>query len=139
MTKETSKIKCLFDLHFHISVHYLRKTGQKRKQGRNLEAGADADTVKECCLLACFPCLTHSVFLWNLGVIVFVAVRRHGHSSSYKGKHLIRGYLFRGLVHYHHSWIHGSMQADMVVKKEQRVLHSDSQAAGTESEPLSLV
>ena len=35
-------------------------------------------------------------------------------------------YSFRGLVHYHH----GSMQADMVLEKELRVLHLDLQAAG---------
>jgi hypothetical protein len=34
-------------------------------------------------------------------------------------------YSFEGSVHYHH----GSMQVDMVLKKEQRVLHLNLQAA----------
>jgi hypothetical protein len=48
--------KGLFSLHFHIAI-YQRKTGQKLKQGRNLEAGADAETMEECFLLICFPWL----------------------------------------------------------------------------------
>ena len=47
-------------------------------------------------------------------------------------------YSFRGLVHYHHGRKHGSVQADMVLEKELRVLHLDLQAAGTKSEPLGL-
>jgi hypothetical protein len=35
----------LFGLHFHIAVHHQQKSGQKLKQGRNLEAGADAETM----------------------------------------------------------------------------------------------
>jgi hypothetical protein len=35
-------IKGKLGLHFHIAVHYQRKPGQELKQGRNLEAGADA-------------------------------------------------------------------------------------------------
>ena len=38
-------------------------------------------------------------------------------------------YSFRGLVHYHHGRKHGSMQADMVLEKELRVLHLDLKAA----------
>ena len=43
--------------------------------------------------------------------------RHHGHSNSYKGKHLIEvvAYSFRGLVPYHHGEDHGGMQADMVL------------------------
>lgn len=37
---------------------------------------------------------------------------------------------FRGLVHYHGGQI-GSMQADMVLEKELRVLHLDSRAIGS--------
>ena len=33
------------------TVHYLKKSGQDLKQGRNLEAGTDAEDVEECCLL----------------------------------------------------------------------------------------
>ena len=39
------------------------------------------------------------------------------------------GLRFRGLVHYHHGRKHGSMQADMVLEKELRVLHLDPKAA----------
>jgi hypothetical protein len=48
--------------------------------------------------------------------------RHHDQSNSYKEKHLIgAGIQFRGLVHYHHGGKHGSMQADMMLKKELRV------------------
>ena len=40
-------------------------------------------------------------------------------------------YSCRGSVHYH-AEKHGSMQADMVLEKELRVLHPDLQAAGSE-------
>jgi hypothetical protein len=38
-------------------------------------------------------------------------------------------YTFRGSVHYHHGGKHGSMQLDMVLEKELRVLYLDPQAA----------
>jgi hypothetical protein len=34
-------------------------------------------------------------------------------------------YSFRGLVRYHHGGKHGSIQADLVLEKELRVLHLD--------------
>jgi hypothetical protein len=37
--------KGLFGLHFHITVHHWRKSGQTLKEGRNLEAGADAEAM----------------------------------------------------------------------------------------------
>ena len=48
-------------LHFTISVHHQRKSGQKLKQNKNLEAGADAEAMEECCLnglllVACSIC-----------------------------------------------------------------------------------
>jgi hypothetical protein len=46
--------KGLFGLHFHIILHYQR-TRQELTQGRNLEAGAGAEAMEECCLLACSP------------------------------------------------------------------------------------
>ena len=47
-------------------------------------------------------------------------------TTYYKEQHLLGlAYIFRDLVHYHH----GSMQADMVLEKELRVLHLDLQAA----------
>jgi hypothetical protein len=38
-------------------------------------------------------------------------------------------YNLRDLVHYHCDWKHGSMQADMVLEKELRVLHLHPKAA----------
>ena len=35
-------------LHFHISGHHQRKSGQELEQGRNLEAGADAEVTEGC-------------------------------------------------------------------------------------------
>ena len=64
-------------------------------------------------------------------VRVSIAVERHhDHRNSYKGRHLIGGDLqFRGSVHYHHVGKHDSVQADVVLEKELRVLHWDPQAA----------
>jgi hypothetical protein len=42
----------------HIAVHHQKKSGQELTQGKKLETGADAEAMKECCLLACFPWLT---------------------------------------------------------------------------------
>ena len=38
--------KGLFSLHFHIAGHYQRKSGLELRQGRNLEAGADAEALE---------------------------------------------------------------------------------------------
>jgi hypothetical protein len=38
-------------------------------------------------------------------------------------------YSFRGLVHYHHGEKYGSVQADIGLEKELRVLHLDLNAA----------
>lgn len=43
----------LSDLHFYSIAHYQRDSGQPLKQERNLGAGADAETMKRCCLLTC--------------------------------------------------------------------------------------
>jgi hypothetical protein len=37
--------KGLFSLYFQMIVHHWRKSGQEIKQGRNLEAGADAEAM----------------------------------------------------------------------------------------------
>ena len=34
-------------------------------------------------------------------------------------------YSFRGSEHYHHGWKHGSIQVDMVLEEELRVLYLD--------------
>jgi len=55
----------LFGFHFHIAVHYQRKSGQELKQGRALEAVADAEAMEgsmPSCLLASFPWLAQPVF-----------------------------------------------------------------------------
>ena len=36
----------LFGLHFHITVHHQRKSREELKEGRTLEAGADAETMR---------------------------------------------------------------------------------------------
>jgi hypothetical protein len=56
MTKERIE-EDLFTLYFHIVVHHQRKSGQELTQGRNLEAGVDAEAMEGCYLLACFPWL----------------------------------------------------------------------------------
>lgn len=38
--------------------HHKGKPRQGLKQGRDLEGGAEAETVEECCSLACFPLLS---------------------------------------------------------------------------------
>ena len=38
--------KGLCSLHFHIAIHHQRKSGQELTQGRNLEAGADAEVME---------------------------------------------------------------------------------------------
>jgi hypothetical protein len=50
-------------LYFHIAVHHQRKTGQDLTQGRNLEAGADAEAMEGCYLLVCFPWLAQPALL----------------------------------------------------------------------------
>jgi hypothetical protein len=42
MTKSKLRGKGLLNLHFYITVHHLRKSGQGLKQDRNLEVRADA-------------------------------------------------------------------------------------------------
>ena len=55
-------------------------------------------------------------------------MRLHDHSNAYKGNiSLGLAYRFRGSVHYHHGGKHGSIQADMMLEKELRVVHLDWQ------------
>jgi hypothetical protein len=44
--KQVGGPKGLFDLHFHIAVHHGRKSGQELKQGRKLEAEANAEAME---------------------------------------------------------------------------------------------
>ena len=60
-------------------------------------------------------------------VRVSIAVKRH-HDIQLRWA----TYSFRGLVQYHHSKKHRSMQADMVLEKKMRVLHFDLQATDSE-------
>jgi hypothetical protein len=52
---------------FHTTVYHQKKSGQELKQGRNLETGADAEAMEECCFLACSSWLTQSAFLEIIG------------------------------------------------------------------------
>jgi hypothetical protein len=55
--------KGLFRFYFHVAAHHQRKSGQELTQGRKLEAGADAEAMDGCCLLACFLWLAQSAIL----------------------------------------------------------------------------
>jgi hypothetical protein len=48
--------------------------------------------------------------------------RQNDQGNFCNGKHEIITYSFRGLDHYHHGGNHGSIQADMVLEKNLRVL-----------------
>jgi len=41
--------------HSFAPIHHRKKSGQELKEGRNLEAGADAEAVEGCCLLVRSP------------------------------------------------------------------------------------
>jgi hypothetical protein len=66
MNKQNQKAnfesKGLFE-QVHIVVHHWRELGQELKQGRILEAGADAEAMEKCCLLTCSSCLVQPAFL----------------------------------------------------------------------------
>ena len=47
--------KGLFSLHFHIAVHHQRKSGLDLTQGRNLEAGTDAEAMEGAGSWIAFP------------------------------------------------------------------------------------
>jgi hypothetical protein len=65
--------------------------------------------------------------------------RHHGHRDSYQGKNLVRADLqLRGLHHCHHGRDHSSMQVDMLLENEFKVLHLDLQTTERKREPLSL-
>ena len=68
VTKEAWRGKGLFGLPFHVAVHHWRMSGQELKHGRNLEAGADAEAIEECCLLACSACFLIKPRTTSLGM-----------------------------------------------------------------------
>jgi hypothetical protein len=47
MTKATWGGKAYLILCFHITVHHIKTLGQELKEGRNLEAGADAEAMED--------------------------------------------------------------------------------------------
>jgi hypothetical protein len=58
--KQVGEERVFFCSHLHIAVvfgdfNHQKKSGQEFTQGRNTEAGADAEALEGCCLLACFP------------------------------------------------------------------------------------
>jgi hypothetical protein len=53
--------KGLFSLHFHIAIHQQKEIRTGIQAGQ--EAGADAEAMEECYLLACFPWLAQLAFL----------------------------------------------------------------------------
>jgi hypothetical protein len=62
---------CLFVFSLLLDHRPLwKKSEQDLKQGRNLEAETDAETMEECCLLACFTRACSACFLQNPGTPV---------------------------------------------------------------------
>jgi hypothetical protein len=55
--------KGLFGFCFHITVYHQRKSGQELTQGRNLEAGVNAEAMEGSYWLACSPWLAQPAFL----------------------------------------------------------------------------
>lgn len=51
--KQLGEEKGLFLSQCHITVHHQKQRGQELTQGRNQEAGDDAEAVEGCCSLAC--------------------------------------------------------------------------------------
>jgi hypothetical protein len=63
MAKASWEGKGLLTLFLHIAVLHKKKSGQELKQGRNLEAGANAEAMEGCYLLACSSWLALPAFL----------------------------------------------------------------------------
>jgi hypothetical protein len=60
--KQVGEKRVYFGLHFHITVHHQRKSGQELRQGSKLDAGADAEAIMGCCFLACPSWLAQPAF-----------------------------------------------------------------------------
>ena len=63
--KESWGRKGLFGLCSQFIVHHWRKSGLELKQGRNLEAGTDTETIEGCCLQVYVTWIAQPAFLWN--------------------------------------------------------------------------
>ena len=68
MIKQLGEKMIYLAINFHSTVHHQRKSGQEPKQGRNLEAGAEAEAMEAeamdgYCLLVCSPWLAQPAFL----------------------------------------------------------------------------
>ena len=63
MTHSNLGEKGLFGLHFHITVHHQRTSGQELQQGRNLEAGAKAEGMEGVLLNGLFTMVYSACFL----------------------------------------------------------------------------
>ena len=55
--------KGLFSLHFHITLHRQRKSGQELTQGRNLEPGTDAEALDGVLRTTLLPLACSACFL----------------------------------------------------------------------------
>ena len=62
-TKSNLGGKVLFHLHLGITICHLGKSQQELRQGRNLEAGNEAQAMEECCLVARFSWFAQPAFL----------------------------------------------------------------------------
>lgn len=67
MAKATWGRNSLFDLHFHITIYYWRKSGQKLKHGKEIEAGTDDEGIEACDSVACSLLFEQSAVLQNPG------------------------------------------------------------------------
>lgn len=69
--------------------------------------------------------------------------RHHNQGNSYTGHLFVDGWQFRGSVHYYHGRKHASVQEDMMLEKELRILYLDPKtgrkilsSAGSQKEAL---
>ena len=63
MTSEQVEEEGVYLVYAYSFVHHQKKPGQQLKQGRNLEARADAEAMEGRCLLVCSPWLAQPAFL----------------------------------------------------------------------------
>ena len=64
MTRKQIGEERVYLVYISITLFITKESpGQELKQGRNLEVGADAEAMEECCLLTCSLWLTQSAFL----------------------------------------------------------------------------